>query len=91
MTPDSEQDTTVSTPNEARKQFLIEQLKVVAKQSLSYKKLIDGAKTSTKKEYYQKKLKKHNKLAVGILVLLEKEGVQLNKDVLDVKQSEEPQ
>lgn len=66
--------------------FLIDQLKIVAKQSVHYKHLADNAKTSLKREYYKKKLGKNNKIAVGILVLLEKEGVEIDKEALDPKE-----
>jgi hypothetical protein len=48
--------------------------------------LVDTAKTPLKREYYKKKLGKNNKIAAGILVLLEKEGVELNKEALDTKE-----
>ena len=70
-------------PKSQKIAFLIEQLKLVAKQSIHYKHLANTAKTSTKSEYYKKKLGKNNQLAAHILVLLERQGVEIDKEVVD--------
>lgn len=44
--------------------------------ALEYKNKIDGAKTSSKKQYFQKKLKKNNVEAAKILTAIERVALQ---------------
>jgi len=71
--PELIDSTSTSIPHKkiTLKDILISEVNVHVEQSTLYKEKIDSAKTSTKANYYVKKLKKNNMSLMSLLVALD--------------------